>query len=130
MVAGGRKVVARCKRCKKEYTGEAKGGTGHLKRHVESHAKADEKSVSSSAAVQTQLSFNPDGTVRNFTYDANVYGEGLCRLTASNDLPLGFGESDGFVEYIQTYHNPNYRPVSRQTTNRDIKKLYKTGKEK
>ena len=130
VVDGVRRVVARCKRCKKEYTGEAKGGTGHLKRHVESHAKADEKSVSGSAAVQTQLSFNPDGTVRNFTYDANVQREGLCRLIASNDLPLGFGESDGFVEYIQTCHNPNYRPVSRQTTSRDIKKLYKTDKEK
>ena len=62
--------------------------------------------------VQTQLSFNPDGTVRNFTYDANVQREGLCRLIASNDLPLGFGESEGFVEYIKTCHNPNYKPVS------------------
>ena len=130
VVDGVRRVVARCKRCKKEYTGEAKGGTGHLKRHVESHAKADGKSASGSAAVQTQLSFNPDGTVRNFTYDANVQREGLCRLIASNDLPLGFGESDGFVEYIQTYHNPNYRPVSRQTTSRDMKKLCKTSLQK
>ncbi|XBJ13624.1 hypothetical protein VPH35_005770 [Triticum aestivum] len=61
VVDGVQRVVARCKRCKKEYTGEAKGGTGHLKRHVESHAKVDGKSASGSAAVQTQLSFNPDG---------------------------------------------------------------------
>ena len=56
----------------------------------------DATSASSSIAVQTPLSFNPDGTIRNFTYDANVQREGLCRLIASNDLPLGFGESDGW----------------------------------
>ncbi|KAE8819308.1 hypothetical protein D1007_02807 [Hordeum vulgare] len=129
MVDGVRKVTARGKMCHKELTGEAKGGTGHLKRHLDAHNKADATSASS-LAVQTQLRFNTDGTVSNFVYDPCVQREGLCRLIASNDLPLGFGETDGFVKYIQTCHNPNYRPVSIQTTSRDLKKLYQTGKDK
>uniref|UniRef100_A0A8I6X211 BED-type domain-containing protein n=1 Tax=Hordeum vulgare subsp. vulgare TaxID=112509 RepID=A0A8I6X211_HORVV len=129
MVGGMRKVSARCKRCQKELTGDAKGGTRHLKRHLASHKKADASSASSSS-LQTHLKYNTDGTVSNFVYDPQRAREGLCRFTASNDLPLGIGESDGFVEFIQSCHNPNYRPVSRQTTSRDLKKLYETGKDK
>jgi len=75
--------------------------------------------------IQSRLQFNPDGSVRNFTYDQEKQREGLCRLIASNDLPLGFGESPAFVEYIQKYHTPNFTKVSRQTTSRDLKKLCK-----
>ena len=61
MVNGVRKVAARCKRCQKELTADAKGGTGHLRRHLTSHEKADASSASSSA-VQTHVKFNTDGT--------------------------------------------------------------------
>ena len=46
-------------------------------------------------------------------------------MIACNDLPLSFGESPAFVEYIQTTQNPNFRPVSRQTTSRDMRKVCK-----
>ena len=79
-----------------------------------------------SAGTQATLKFNPDGTVRNFTYDPALHREGICRLIASNDLPLGFGVSEGFIEYIQTVHTPSFKLVSRKTTSRDMKKLCKT----
>lgn len=86
------------------------------------HQNADKES----AGTQATLKFNPDGTVRNFTYDPALHREGICRLIASNDLPLGFGESEGFIKYIQTVHTPSFKSVSRQTTSRDMKKLCKT----
>ena len=69
---------------------------------------------------------NLDGSIYNFTYDAKVQREDLCPLIASNDLPLGFGESDDFIEYIQIAHTPNFKLVSRQATTRDMKRLCKT----
>lgn len=86
-------LKARCKRCGRLYSSGRKGGTGHLNRHTLMHQKKD-------AGRQTTVKFNPDDTVRNFTYDPNVHREAICRLIASNDLPLGFGESEGFIEYI------------------------------
>jgi hypothetical protein len=38
-----------------------------------------------------------------------------------------FGESSTFVEHIRTAHTPDFQPVSRQTTSRDIKKIAKEG---
>jgi hypothetical protein len=44
----------------------------------------------------------------------------LCRLIARLDLPISFGESDAFQEYITHAHNPRFIKSSRQTTARDL----------
>jgi hypothetical protein len=120
---GVRKSRARCKRpgCNSVMSMGSGGGTGHLKRHIESHMKKEGES----AAIQSRLQYNPDGTVRNFVYDQEKQRDGLGCLIATNDLPLGFGESPAFVQYIRTYHTPQFQPVSRQTTTRDMKKMCK-----
>ena len=73
---------------------------------------------------QTQLQYNPDGTVRSWDYDPEVARQSLCRLIASEDLPLGFGESVSFQNYIRTAHNPRFSFIFRQTTTRDLVKYY------
>jgi hypothetical protein len=115
-----------CKRCKSHLVGESKDGTGHLERHITAHRKKDREA----GLQQTTLQMNPDGTVRNFNYNPEVARDALCHLIAHNDLPLGFGETPGFVNYIRTAHNPNFIPVSRQTTSRDMKKLNKNALQK
>ena len=45
-------------------------------------------------------------------------------MIAREDLPLWFGESDAFQEYITRAHNPRFVKCSRQTTARDLIKLY------
>jgi hypothetical protein len=45
-------------------------------------------------------------------------------LIARLDLPLSFGESDAFEEYIKVAHNPQFVSVSRQTTSRDLVKYF------
>jgi hypothetical protein len=40
------------------------------------------------------------------------------------DLPLGFGESNAFEEYITRSHNPGFSKSSRQTTTRDFVKHF------
>jgi hypothetical protein len=72
---------------------------------------------------QGQLGFSPDGQVSNWNYDADLSREGLCMMVAAHDLPLGFGAYPAVVDWIKTCDNPQYEPVSRQTTSRDMKKL-------
>ena len=40
------------------------------------------------------------------------------------DLPLGIGETEDWEEYIVRAHNPRFVNVSRQTTTRDLSKLF------
>lgn len=44
----------------------------------------------------------------------------MCWLISREDLPLCFGESDAFEEYIKVVHNPRFASISRQTTTRDF----------
>ncbi|WVZ90206.1 hypothetical protein U9M48_036529 [Paspalum notatum var. saurae] len=74
---------------------------------------------------QSVLSYNPDGTVQMWEFSAEVARIELCRLIARLDLPLCFGESDVFEDYIKTAHNPRHANVSRQTTTRDMDKYFK-----
>jgi hypothetical protein len=48
----------------------------------------------------------------------------LCRLIARLDLPLGIGETQAWEDYIAHAHNPRFTEVSRQTTTRDLLKLF------
>jgi hypothetical protein len=45
-------------------------------------------------------------------------------LIAKLDLPLGIGETDAWEEYIVRSHNPRFVKVFRQTTTRDIGRLF------
>ncbi|KAJ1288909.1 hypothetical protein BS78_02G124400 [Paspalum vaginatum] len=74
---------------------------------------------------QSVLRYNPDGTVQMWEYSAEVARIQLCRLIARLDLPLCFGESDAFEDYIKTAHNPRHANVSRQSTTRDMEKYFK-----
>ena len=100
-------------------------GTGHLRRNIEGHVKKDKD-----ATRQSQLSYNPDGSVSNWDYNPEFARESLCRLIAAQDLSLGFGETPAFAKFIKTAHNPKFTPVSRQTTSRDLIKYYNAGREK
>ena len=77
-----------------------------------------------SGIVQSVLKYNPDGSLKRWDYSADVARTELCRLIAREDLPLWFGESDAFQEYITRAHNPRFVKCSRQTTARDLIKLY------
>jgi hypothetical protein len=45
-------------------------------------------------------------------------------LIARLYLPLGIGETDAWEEYIVCAHNPRFTKVSRQTTTRNLSKLF------
>jgi hypothetical protein len=73
--------------------------------------------------VQSRLALNPDG-LKNWQYDPTVTRTELCRLIARLDLPLGIGETQAWEDYIKRAHNPMFSKVSRQTTTRDLGKLF------
>ena len=118
----GKKVRygAKCIHCSKQYSGLSSGGTGHLIRHRDKCPRRREKTRMS----QSQISFNPDGSMRNWEYCPMVARTQLVRLLARLDVSISVGESDAFEEYIRIAHNPKFVPVSRQTTTRDIEKYF------
>jgi len=73
--------------------------------------------------VQSKLALNPDG-LKNWVYDPMLARTELCRLIARLDLPLGIGETQAWEDYIKRAHNPLFEKVSRQTTTRDMCKLF------
>jgi hypothetical protein len=73
--------------------------------------------------VQAKLASNANG-LANWKYDPLVARIELCRLIARLDLPLGIGETQSWSDYIENAHNPLFKGVSRQTTTRDMAKLY------
>ena len=122
MVIGGKEVrtSAKCKHCKKDFSGKSIGGTGHLGRHIPICRVLKGRS----GLAQSQLKFNPDGSVHTWEYKPEVARTQLCRLISRLDLPMCFGESDAFQEYITTTHNLRFAKVSRQTTTRDFAKYF------
>jgi hypothetical protein len=111
-----------CKHCKKKYFVYSANGTGCLTRHLKVCVQRREKCRMS----QTHIGFNPDGSVRSCTYNADLARVELVRMLARLDLPLMIGETDAFKEYIKKAHNP----VSKQTTGRDLFKYYSQQREK
>jgi hypothetical protein len=73
--------------------------------------------------VQSRLALNPDG-LNNWVYDPDVARTELCHLITRLDLPLGIGDTEAWEDYIKRAHNPMFSKVSRQTTTRDMGKLF------
>ena len=118
----GKKVRygAKCIHCSKEYSGLSSSGIGHLTRHRDKCPRRHEKTCMS----QSQISFNPDGSMRNWEYCPIVARTQLVRLLARLDVPISSEELYAFEEYIRTAHNPKFVSVSRQTTTRDMLKYF------
>jgi hypothetical protein len=115
----GKKVRygAICIHCKKRYSGRSLGGTGHLCRHRDKCVKRREKTRGLS---QSQISFNPDGSMCSWDYCPMCARTKLCRLLSRVDFPISFGEYATFEDYIVNAHNPKFKAVSTQTTTRDF----------
>jgi hypothetical protein len=62
--------------------------------------------------------------LHNWVNDASRARNELCRLIARLDLPLGVGDTQAWEDYIKIAHNPRFQKVSRQTTTRDMHKLF------
>ena len=88
-------------------------GTSHLVGKKHDHAQR----------VQSRLALNRDG-FHNWVYNPVVARTELCRLIARLDLPLGIGETQAWEDYITRAHNSRFAKVSRQSTTRDLGKLF------
>ncbi|KAJ1286326.1 hypothetical protein BS78_03G344600 [Paspalum vaginatum] len=118
---GGKKIRigAVCKWCKTNLSANSDNGTGHLLRHAR-----DCRVKAAAQGKQSQLKFNPDGSIANFVFCPIRARTQMCRLVARLDLPLTLAESPAFEEYIKLAHNPMFKSVSRQTTTRDFVKYF------
>ena len=110
-IVNGKRVRygAVCKYCKVTLSGKSSSGTGHLLRHNCSAKKEQQRA----GIVQSLLKYNSDGSLKHWEYSPSVARNELCRLIAKEDLPLWFGESDAFQEYITNAHNPKFIKCSR-----------------
>jgi hypothetical protein len=108
-----------CKRRGKKYVARHSIGTRTLNKHM----RACRKKHDQDRRVQSQISLNADG-LHNWVYDASSARIELCWLIARHDLPLGIGETQAFEDYIKRAHNLVFEKFSRQTTTRDMRKLF------
>jgi hypothetical protein len=113
------RIEAICKHCSAKYSAIPANGTTHLRHHM----KKCMKLKNHSDMVQAKLALNANG-LANWKSDPMVARIELCRLIARLDLPLGIGETQAWSDYIKNSHNPLFKGVSRQTTTRDMAKLY------
>ncbi|WVZ76741.1 hypothetical protein U9M48_024686 [Paspalum notatum var. saurae] len=116
------RVSAICLHCKNTFSAKSSSGTGHFRRHLDLYPSKKEKDRH--GRTQSLLKFNADGSVVHWEYSPSIARTELCRLIARMDLPLCFGESDAFQEYITNAHNAKFVKSSRQTTARDLIGLY------
>jgi hypothetical protein len=121
---GGNEVTisAICLHCKHTLSAKSSSRTGHLIHHLELCPAKKEKEKTSRS--QSLLKFNVDGSVVQWEYSPSVARTELCRMIARLDLPLCFGESSAFQEYITHAHNPRFVKSSRQTNARDLIRLF------
>ena len=69
---------------------------------------------------QTQLQRNPDGSVSTWQYDPDRVREQAVLYCAATDQPIGFQDNPHFQYFINNAFNPQYVPVSRNTTRSDL----------
>jgi hypothetical protein len=115
------RASAKCIHCGQIYVARSTIDTGLLLRH---RMKCSIRNQKTRGVSQSLIRFKPDGSVAQWEYSHDVALTQLCRLIARLDLPLSFGESDAFEEYIKLAHNPRFVSVSRQTTSRDLVKYF------
>jgi hypothetical protein len=70
------------------------------------------------------LLYAADGSVFSWEYILEVARHQLCRFIARLDLPLCFGDCNAFDDFIKIAHNPRHTNISKQTTTRDMKKVF------
>jgi hypothetical protein len=116
------RISAICLHYKHTLSAKSSSRTGHLIRHIElCPAKKDKEKTSRSESL---LKFNDDGSVVHWEYSPSVARTEFCRMIARLDPPLCFGECSAFQEYITRAHNPRFVKSSRQTTARDLIRLF------
>ncbi|PVH33936.1 hypothetical protein PAHAL_8G105700 [Panicum hallii] len=120
------RIAAISNHCKQTLSSKSSSGTGHLLRH-NCPAKKEKEYT---GRIQSVLKYNPDGSLVRWEYSDAIARTELCHLIARTDLPLCFAESDAFQEYIVNAHNPRFVKTSRQTTARDLIKLFNEHMEK
>jgi hypothetical protein len=78
VVDGITKMRAKClhRGCTNRFALQKGGGSGHMTRHMKTHAKKDEQS----AAIQSRIRFNPDGSKGIFVYDQERQRDALAYL--------------------------------------------------
>ena len=109
------------RKCVSILPARSNAGTGHLKRHQKScRQKIDQAARFSLGLLTILMILCITRTINLIFLDLTE----LCRLIASLDLPLGIGEIEAWEDYIVRAHNPRFVKVSRQTTTRDLSKLF------
>ena len=84
---------AKCKKCAKLYSCASTGGTGHLKRHQESHRVT-------SSHLQSTLNIQGGSLVGNFAYNHENQRKALVKWIVRDELHFSLCESFNFEEYV------------------------------
>lgn len=100
MEDGVNMLKAWCKRCGHKLSTRVRGVGGKAELATSTGRSSSTSTRTRILRGQTTLKFNTDGIVQNFVYDHALHREGICRLIASSDFPLGIGDFPGYIKYI------------------------------
>ena len=116
-VVGVEKAI--CKVCKKYFSCKASAGTGHLRRHAQTHAPRESRQ----ATLNTS---GGDQGLAVFHFSQQKARELIIKWLIKEELPFTLCSTSrpAWGEMVTQGLQPSYIPVSRQTIVRDIIKIF------
>jgi hypothetical protein len=112
---------AKCKGCAKVFRAGGNNGTTTLNRHWPKCDKAKSLDIG-------QVMIDMQGKLKNLAIDKKVSREMCARAIVAHDLPYNFVEFQ-FIRYWLKYLNPDFTPITRNTTKADVASIHKREKE-
>lgn len=131
---GGTEEKAQCKYCKDLLSAKSSNGTGHLRRHMDSHLEKQTASGNDGTGrgrmIQTQISQTDSSSGLGVTnYDPNNARYQLIKYIISSQQPFILSEERCFERFLRSAFHPGWQKISRNTARSDAIKTFLKEKE-
>ncbi|XP_028066490.1 zinc finger BED domain-containing protein DAYSLEEPER-like [Camellia sinensis] len=119
--------IARCKHCNREFVGESRKGTSHLKNHLSKACPVLKGPNAPRNASKAASESTPK--VANFKFDQERSRMDFSRMVIKHNYPFNMAEHE-FFEIFCNNLQPMFKLVSRNTVRADVLDVYEIEKAK
>ena len=124
------KMRALCSGCTKDFVGDSKSGTTHLRDHLKICFKVkNQVDVRQSILRATVKTDSSSISMGKYKFNPDVTRHELWNMIVLHGYPLCIVDQIGFRRYSNSL-NPDFKVISRNTLKSDIMRAYKEEKEK
>ncbi|XP_038984879.1 zinc finger BED domain-containing protein RICESLEEPER 1-like [Phoenix dactylifera] len=117
--------IAKCKYCKKVLSGSTKGGTSHLKRHLEKVCKKYQKNPTN----QLLLLPSSKDPIKAFKFNQEESRKILAKFIICAELPFRIVEHTVFLDFMRSLQ-PLFKIMGRKIVKHDCMALYQEERKK